>query len=134
LAGVVVSKFSDHLPLYRLEDISTRYGLYLPRSTLCDWVGKVADLLRPLYELEQELVRKGSVIWTDDTSVTVLGGEKGGSHKGRFWVYIRPAAFPYDVYAFTENRKRDGPAQFLANYAGYLQADAFSGYDGLHGL
>ena len=63
--------------------------------------------------------------------MTVLGGEKGGSHKGRFWVYIGPAEFPYDVYDFTENRKRDGPAEFLANYAGYLQADAFSGYDGI---
>ena len=131
LAQVVVSKFSDHLPLYRFEDISTRHGLYLSRSTLCDWVRNVADLLRPLYELEKELVRKGPVIWTDDTPVTVLGGEKGGSHKGRFWVYIGPAEFPYDVYDFTENRKRDGPAQFLANYAGYLQADAFSGYDGI---
>ena len=57
------------------------------------------------------------MIWTDDTPVTVLGGEKGGSHKGRFWVYIGPTAIPYDVYDFTENRKRDGPAQFLANYA-----------------
>jgi transposase len=131
LAQVVVSKFSDHLPLYRLEDISTRYGLYLSRSTLCDWVRKVADLLRPLYELQKELVRKGSVIWTDDTSVTVLGGEKAGSHKGQFWVYIGPAAFPYDVYDFTDNHTRDGPTQFLANYAGYLQADAFSGYDGI---
>jgi transposase len=131
LAQVVVSKFSDHLPLYRFEDISTRHGLYLSRSTLCDWVRNVADLLRPLYEFEKELVRKGPVIWTDDTPVTVLGGEKGGSHKGRFWVYIGPAEFPYDVYDFTENRKRDGPAQFLANYAGYLQADAFSGYDGI---
>jgi transposase len=131
LAQVVVSKFSDHLPLYRFEDISTRHGLYLPRSTLSDWVRNVADLLRPLYELEKELVRTGPVIWTDDTPVTVLGGEKGGSHKGRFWVYIGPAAFPYDVYDFTENRQRDGPAEFLANYAGYLQADAFSGYDGI---
>jgi transposase len=131
LAEVVVSKFSDHLPLYRFEDISTRHGLYLPRSTLCDWVGKVADLLKPLYELEKELVRKGPVIWTDDTHVTVLGGEEGGSYQGRFWVYIGPTAFPYDVYDFTENRKRYGPAQFLANYAGYLQADAFSGYDGI---
>jgi transposase len=131
LAQVVVSKFSDHLPLYRFEDISTRHGLYLPRSTLCDWVGKVADLLKPLYELQKELVRKGPIIWTDDTPVTVLGGEKGGSHKGRFWVYIGPPAFPYDVYDFTEDRKRDGPAQFLANYVGYLQADAFSGYDGI---
>jgi hypothetical protein len=131
LAGVVASKFSDHLPLYHFEDISTRYGLCLPRSTLCDWVGKVADLLKPLYELQKERVLKGSVIWTDDTQVTVLGGEKGGSHQGRFWVYIGCAAFPYDVYDFTANRKRDGPARFLENYAGYLQADAFSGYDGI---
>jgi transposase len=132
LAEVVVSKFSDHLPLYRFEDISTRHGLYLPRSTLCDWVGKVAELLKPLYELEKELVRKGGVIWTDDTYVTVLGGEEGGSYKGRFWVYIGPAALPYDVYDFTPNRQRDGPVQFLADYAGYLQADTFSGYDGIY--
>jgi len=132
LAQVVVSKFSDHLPLYRLEDISTRHGLYLPRSTLCDWVRNIADLLKPLYEFQKELVHKSPVIWTDDTPVTVLGGEKGGSHKGRFWVYIGSTAFPYDVYDFTKNRRRDGPAQFLANYQGYLQADAFSGYDGIY--
>ena len=72
------------------------------------------------------------VIWTDDTHVTVLGGDEPGSHKGRFWVYIGPAAIPYDVYDFTEDRKRDGPARFLANFAGYLQADAFSGYDGIY--
>jgi transposase len=132
LAQVVVSKFSDHLPLYRLEDISTRHGLYLPRSTLCDWVGKVADLLKPLYELQKALVLKGPVIWTDDTHVTVLGGDQPGSRKGRFWVYIGPTTIPYDVYDFTEDRKRDGPARFLANYTGYLQADAFSGYDGIY--
>jgi transposase len=132
LAQVGVSKFSDHLPHYRFEDISTRYGLYLPRSTLCDWVRNLAGLLKPLYQLEKELVLKASVIWTDDTPVTVLGGENGGSHQGRFWVYIGPTAFPYDVYDFTENRRRDGPARFLANYAGYLQADAFSGYNGIY--
>ena len=92
----------------------------------------VADLLKPLYELEKDLVRTGSVIWTDDTHVTVLGGDAPGSHRGQFWVYIGPAAVPYDVYDFTEDRKRDGPARFLANYAGYLQADAFSGYDGIY--
>jgi hypothetical protein len=131
LSEIIVSKFAEHSTLYRYEDISTRYGLYLSRSTLCDWVGKVADLLGPLYEHQKELVRRSGVIWTDDTPVTVLGGEKSGSHTGRFWVYIGPAAFPYDVYDFTENRKRDGPAQFLKDYAGYLQADAFSGYDGI---
>jgi transposase len=132
LAQVVVSKFAEHLPLYRFEDISTRYGLYLPRSTLCDWVRNVADLLKPLYELEKELVQMAPIIWTDDTFVTVLGGDEPGSRKGRFWVYIGPTALPYDVYDFTENRKRDGPSQFLANFRGFLQADAFSGYDGIY--
>jgi transposase len=132
LAQLTVSKFADHIPTYRFEDISARHGLYLPRSTLCDWIGKVADLLKPLYELQKQLVLMAPVIWTDDTYVTVLGGEEAGSHKGRFWIYIGPRAFPLDVYDFTDNRKRDGPAQFLANYAGYLQADAFSGYDGIY--
>ncbi len=132
LAEVVVSKFAEHMPLYRFEDVSTRYGLYLPRSTLCDWVRNVAELLKPLYELQKELVQTAPVIWTDDTHVTVLGGGESGSHKGRFWVYIGPTALPYDVYDFTEDRKRRGPSQFLANYAGYLQADAFSGYDGIY--
>jgi transposase len=95
-------------------------------------VRHVADLLKPLYELEKDLVLKGPVIWTDDTHVRVLGGDQPGSHKGRFWVYIGPTTIPYDVYDFTEDRKRDGPARFLANYAGYLQADAFSGYDGIY--
>jgi transposase len=132
LAELVVSKFAEHMPLYRFEDISTRYGLYLPRSTLCDWVRNVANLLKPLYELEKELVQTSPVIWTDDTHVTVLGGEEPGSHKGRFWVYIGHTVAPYDVYDFTADRKRDGPSRFLANYEGYLQADAFSGYDGIY--
>ena len=131
LAQVVVSKFAEHSPLYRFEDMSTRYGLHLPRSTLGDWVGKVADLLKPLHEFQKELVQKASVIWTDDTPVTVLGGDEPGSHKGRFWVYIGPTTVPYDVYDFTDNRKRDGPVRFLAKYTGFLQADAFSGYDGI---
>ena len=133
LAEVVVSKSAEHMPLYRLEDISTRYGLLLSRSTLCDWVSGVADLLEPLYEFEKDLVRTSPVIWTDDTHVTVWGGrDTPGSHRGQFWVYIGSAVVPYDVYDFTEDRKRDGPVQFLAGYAGYLQADAFSGYDGIY--
>ncbi len=74
---------------------------------------------------------QAGVLWTDDTPVRFLGGPRPGSHAGRFWTYIGPALFPYDVYDFTENRKRDGPAEFLKDYAGYLHADAFSGYDGI---
>jgi transposase len=67
------------------------------------------------------------VLWTDDTPVTVLGG-KEGSRKGRFWPYIGEQ-HPYSVYDFTESRARDGPAKFLAGFAGYLHADAYGGYD-----
>jgi transposase len=131
LAELLVSKFAEHLTLYRFEDISTRYGLYLSRSTLSDWVAQVADLLTPLYDLQKNLVLQGDVLWTDDTPVKFWGGPTPGSHVGRFWPYIGPALFPYDVYDFTENRQRDGPADFLEDFTGYLHADAFSGYDGI---
>jgi transposase len=128
---ILVSKFSDHLPLYRLEDILTRHGLHVPRSTLCDWVRNGALLLDPLAELQRAHVLRSPVIWTDDTPVTVLTVGPKGSTKGRFWVYIGDDAHPYSVYDFTLSRERDGPASFLANYQGFLQADAYGGYDGI---
>jgi transposase len=131
VAFVVVSKFADHLPLYRLEDILTRHGVYLSRSTLCDWVRDAAAVLEPLAELQKSLVLQSPVIWTDDTPVTVLGGGQPGSSTGRFWVYIGDDGHPYSVYDFSASRCRDGPAAFLAGYRGFLQADAYGGYDGI---
>lgn len=128
ITEVVVGKFGDHLPLYRLEDILTRYGVYLSRSTLCDWVKAVAGLFQPLYELQRLRVLQSAVMWTDDTSVTVLGGEKG-SFKGYFWTYIGDQSHPYSVYDFTNSHSRDGPSRFLEGYSGYLHADAYTGYD-----
>ncbi len=131
IAQIVVSKFGDHLPLYRQEDIFTRHGLHIARSTQCDWVKAAAELLRPLHERQKELVLRSPVLWTDDTPVTVLMGGKPGSRKGRFWTYIGQQ-HPYSVYDFTESRARDGPARFLAGFAGYLQADAYGGYDHIY--
>ena len=131
VAFVVVSKFADHLPLYRLEDILTRHGVYLSRSTLCDWVRDAATVLEPLAALQKTLVLSSPVIWTDDTPVTVLGGDEPGSTTGRFWTYIGDDEHPYTVYDFTMSRSRDGPAAFLSDYRGFLQADAFAGYDGI---
>ena len=110
---VITSKFADHLPLYRLEDILMRYGVYLSRSTLCDWVRNAALVLKPLAELQKTLVLQSPILWTDDTPVTVLGGKEGGSSQGRFWVYIGDVEHPYSVYDFTMSRARDGPAEFL---------------------
>jgi len=130
VSEVIVSKFGDHLPLYRLEDIFTRYGVYIPRSTLCDWVKAAAELFKPLYELQRKRVLQSFVMWTDDTSITVLGGPQG-SFKGQFWTYIGDRQYPYSVYDFTTSRSRDGPASFLQGFAGYLHADAFTGYDAI---
>jgi len=95
VSEVIVSKFGDHLPLYRLEDIIARAGVYIARSTLCDWVKYAAELFQPLYELQCQRVLQSSVMWTDDTSVTVLGGLQG-SFQGHFWTYIGHEQ-PYSV-------------------------------------
>ena len=130
ITEVTVGKFGDHLPLYRLEDILARYGVYISRSTMCDWVKSVAELLRPLYDLQRERALQSSVMWTDDTPITVLGGPKG-SFKGHFWTYIGDGEHPYSVYDFTNSHSRDGPASFLQSYSGYLHADAYTGYDAI---
>jgi len=71
-------------------------------------------------------------MWTDDTPVTVLTGNERGSCKGRFWTYIGDEQHPYSVYDFTMSRRRDGPQSFLENYDGFLQADAYAGYDAIY--
>src|SRR6185295_1030358 len=131
IAQIVVAKFGDHLPLYRQEDFFTRHGLHVPRSTQCDWVKAAAELLRPLYERQKELVLQSPVLWTDDTPVIVLVGGDQGSRKGRFWAYIAEE-HPYSIYDFTESRARDGPASFLGGFQGYLHADAYGGYDHIY--
>lgn len=132
LAHLIVSKYTDHMPLHRLQRAYERQGYFLHRSTLCDWLGACADLLRPLYDLMVCVVLQSRVIHTDDTPVKLQELVTHLLSTARLWVYLGDAAHPYNVFDFTVNRKRDGPQQFLANYQGYLQADAFSGYDGLY--
>ena len=82
-------------------------------------------------ELKKKLVLQSPVLWTDDTTVTVLTGDEEGSRTGRFWTYIAEE-HPYSVYDFTDTRSRDGPAKFLAGFEGYLHADAYGGYDHIY--
>jgi len=131
VAEIIVSKFGDHLPLYRLEDIFVRCGVHFARSTLCDWVAAAADLLQPLYDLQRKLVVQSPVLWTDDTPVTVLVGGEEGSRQGRFWTYVGEE-YPYSVYDFSMSRSRDGPQSFLQTFRGYLHADAYAGYDAIY--
>lgn len=132
LAHVITCKYADHLPLYRLERIFERQGVELSRSTLCDWMRDVAELLRPLYRRMLADVLRSRVLHTDDTPVPVLDDTRDTTRQGRMWIYLGDADHPYTVFDYTPNRARDGPVQFLAGYQGYLQADAYGGYDGIY--
>jgi len=128
-AHTVLSKFGDHQPLYRQEDIHSRLGKTIRRSTLCNWQALLAVLATALVMRMKYLVLQSKVIHTDDTSIKMLEPGRGVTRTCKFWPYLGDWLHPYAVYDFTLTRERDGPQKFLAGYQGYLQADAYSGYD-----
>lgn len=139
LSHVITSKYCDHLPLHRQEAILARHGVELSRKTLCDWVLQSAEVLGPVVDAMKEHVLLSHVIHTDDTPVQVqVKGKKRKSHRAFLWVYTGDAAHPYTIYDFTWTRSREGPELFLRYddeekcYQGYLQADAYAGYDRLY--
>ena len=132
LAHVLVSKYCDHLPLHRQEAIMQRYGITLSRGTMSDWVRDCAKLLQPLYELMRKSVLQGKKLNTDDTPVPVQEPGRNKTRQGRLWVYVGDHEHEYTVFDYTPNRKRAGPQRFLSGYRGYLQADAYVGYDELY--
>jgi transposase len=125
LAHIIVSKFADHLPLYRQEQIFLREGVWLSRRTLCDWLAGCAGVLRPLYDLMWQRVFGSAVLHTDDTPVRVQQLQT----KGHLWVYLGNSTNPYTVYDFTLGRCADRPVECLSGYKGFLHADAYNGYD-----
>jgi transposase len=131
-AHTVLSKFGDHQPLYRQEDLHARLGKTIRRSTLCGWQASLAQLSLALVMRMKYLILQSKVIHTDDTSVKMLAPGRGETQTCKFWPYLGDWLHPYAVYDFTESRKRDGPQQFLAGFTGYLQADAYSGYDSIY--
>lgn len=129
LAHVAVSKYGNHLPLHRQEEIFRRQGVDLPRQTMCDWMRQCADLVSPVYALMKERVLRSKALQTDDTPVPVLDPDLPRTRTGRIWTYVGDDQHPYTVYDYTPTRSRDGPEEFLKAFRGYLQADAYSGYD-----
>jgi transposase len=129
LAYIVTSKYSDYLPLYRLEDIFTRQGFEISRATQSVWCGDVADLVEPLVALMAERVRTSHVVATDDTILPMQS--KGKTTNARMWVYVGDDTQPYNVFDFTLDRGRDGPKRFLKEYNQILLADGYAGYNGV---
>ena len=131
-AQLIVDKYQDHIPLYRSEGRYARLGFTLPRSTMCDWMAAFAELLTPLYLLLVQHVLQSKVLHTDDTTVPVRDETQSKHRYGRLWDYIGDALHPGVVFDYTATHARDGPAEFLKGFRGYLQADAYGGYDGIY--
>ncbi len=132
LAQVAVSKYADHLPLHRQAEMFQRQGVTLSRQTLCDWVRRAAELVAPLCEAMKQRVLQSKALQTDDTPVAVLDPALPRTKTGRIWTYVGDPEHPYTVYDYTPDRSRDGPDRFLQAFSGYLQADAYAGYDALY--
>jgi transposase len=123
LAHVMVSKFVEHLPLYRLERQFARQGVPLARQTLCDWLARSAELLTPLCQLMIRRVLQSPVPVPDAT--------RDGTRTGRVWLYHGDVVHDYLVYQYSPNREQHWPQTFLKDYTGFVQADAYAGYDRL---
>jgi len=138
LAHVLVSKYADHLPLYRQCEIYARQGIELERSTLADWVGGSSGLLDPLVEALRRYVMAAGKLHADDTRVPVLAPGTGKTKTGRLWTYVRDdrpagdAAAPAVWFAYSVDRGGEHPVQHLRTFRGALQADAYAGFNELY--
>ncbi|MFI5247725.1 MAG: IS66 family transposase [Nitrospirales bacterium] len=129
LAEVIVAKTADHVPLNRQERIFERHGVEISRKTMGGWMGQVADLMKPLYGAAKEVLFQSKVVGTDDTGVKVLDEKLPYARTGRIWPYRGDQEHPVVVFDYTKTRERVGPEKFLEGYRGYLQVDAYGGYD-----
>jgi transposase len=138
LAHVLVSKYADHMPLYRQSEIYAREGVDLDRSTLAGWVGATSELLAPLVEAVRDHVLAASKLHADDTPVPVLAPGNGRTKTGRLWTYVRDdrpsgdQTAPAVWFAYSPDRKGERPRQHLKLYKGALQADAYAGFQQLY--
>ena len=138
LAHVLVSKFADHLPLYRQAEIYRREGVDLDRSTLADWVGGASRTLQPLVEMLKKYVLSAEKLHGDDVPVPVLSPGNGKTKTGRLWTYVRddrPAGSEEASavwFTYSPDRKGEHPAAHLRNYTGILQADGYAGFNKLY--
>jgi transposase len=129
LAHVIVSKFVEHMPLYRQQDELARADILISRSTLCGWLDQCAQLFKPLVELMHKEVLESEVIQGDETPVPVLDRSRDSTRQGYIWTTLGDRAHPYTTLHYTDSRSRDGPAAFLKGFLGYLQTDAYSSYE-----
>lgn len=129
LAQIVIDKYVDHLPLYRQMQRFERAGVKLSYSTLTDWVSDTCKLITPLFEALKAEVLQSNYLHADETPIKVVDKDKKGeTHRGYYWVY-QNSVDKIVFFDYQEGRGREGPADILQNFKGYLQTDGYVGYD-----
>lgn len=129
LAGILVEKYLDHLPLYRQVQRFARQSIRIPTSTMSDWTAQAADLLKPLYDALVIEAHASGYIQADETGIAVQDGKVAGTtHSGYYWVYHAPEK-GLVVVDYQESRSRAGPLQWLSGFEGALQSDGYAAYD-----
>lgn len=137
VAQVLVSKYADHLPLYRQSQIFARQGIALDRSTLADWVGRAAWLLRPVHERLLAKLKASTKLFADETTAPVLDPGRGRTKTGQLWAYARDDRPwggedpPGVAYVYAPDRKAERAGSHLAGFKGVLQVDGYAGYRAL---
>ena len=138
LSHILVSKFDDHVPLYRQGEIFARLGIDIPRSTLIGWTGSAIAELRPIADLIARSALTATHLHCDDTIIPVLAPKTGQVKKGRMWVILRDGR-PYQgsdppavVYFYSPDRKGEHPRAFMKGFSGVLQADGFTGFNAMY--
>jgi len=132
ISHIIVSKFADHLPLYRQDGIFEREGVNIPRGTQTSWVLQIYEAIRPLEEELKRAVLEREILFTDDSIIPLQVKGNGRVKKARLWVYVRGGPGPpLCVYDFSRDRSKKRPLNFLGDYQGCIHADAYGGYDEL---
>ena len=130
-AHTVISRFVDHLPYYRQEQINARAGVHTPRATLSAWGGQTGAQLMPLFEVHRDFVLDSRVLHADETTVALLDPGAGKTKTAYMWGYARGAFEPERgvVYDFRPGRGGKYPFEFLRGWSGTLVCDEYAGYD-----
>jgi transposase len=129
LSYLINERFGNHMPYYRIEKKHAKEGVDISRSVLERSARRCAERLEPLYDLLTKQVRQADILFTDDSPVTIANpsDRDSGSKKGRIWIYLDRAG--NHVYDFTDSRRNEGPRAWLADFKGFIHADAYPGYD-----
>ena len=128
LAQLLISKYVDHLPLYRQKKIFEREGIIIPSSTISDNTGAACKALIPIYNALKRETLANIYLQVDETGCPVLkGGKKGSCHKGYFWVYHAPAD-GLVFFDYQQGRDHSGPLKILKDFHGVLQTDGYKVY------